>query len=309
MGDKLPATMKSEFFIAMWVFLLISATVIAQPRDQGVPAPSTGLQFEYAYQLSVSGDDARDKKQYPAALVLYEEASKEYKRLIANFPDWQPGISRFRNDYCKQERNIILDKTGLTVSNAIASVASDFMDKRLPATRPISGSGARLSESRMPKLKSDARQLIKAGKSEQARGLLMGALKIAPDDESLRLMISVAQCQEGQFKDAVYILEGLISESPSLANAHLVLGTAYLGLGDMRSARSSIERAIEINPLSQEGHYNLSRMMLADKKPDLESAEHHYRQSLKLGAEPDLDLEAILLNPSGQTPAPRASKR
>ena len=290
------------------MLMLAGIAATAQQLTDEAPAPPTGLQFEYAHQLSLSADDARNKQQYPAALVLYQEAIKEYDRLINLFPDWQPGMSRFRSAYCRQERNIILDRTGLTVSNAMASVTDDLMDRPSPAQGTVPG-GSQAAQSRMPRLKSDARRLIKEGKSEQARDLLLGALKIAPDDETLRLMIATAQCQHGHFEDAVYILEGLIIESPSNANAHLVLGTAYFALGETKTARRSIERSVELNPQSREGHYNLARMLVIAEVPEWESAESHYQEALKLGAHPDHELEARLLEISRQAPAPDASKR
>ncbi len=271
------------------VCLALTLTAVAEDMERTEETQPTGLQFEYAYQLALSADDARDKQQFPAAIVLYEEAIREYVRLTTDYPDWQPGISRFRQDYCRQERNIILERTGITMSNAMLSVASD-VNIKLP-----SGLTSSRPQARMPKLKADASELLKEGKSDEARELLLRALRISPDDQTLRQLIATAQCQQGHFDDAVYILEDLVVEAPSSANTHLLLGAAYLGLGDMESARSSLERAIEIDPNTREGHYNLARMMVIGDTPDLITAEKHYRWALELGAKPDVELEALLL--------------
>ena len=119
-------------------------------------------------------------------------------------------------------------------------------------------------------------------------------------------------CQSGGFPDGIqglpgFFHHGIASQSAQRllgrfqrersVEAHLVLGTAYLGLADMARARKTMEQALTLDPKVAEVHYNLARILLAADPPDTTASRRHYQQALELGGKPDADLEAILGGP------------
>jgi tetratricopeptide (TPR) repeat protein len=253
-------------------------------------------EIEYAHYLLKSADQSRDAKKYVQAAIFYEEAAEEYTRLADKHPTWGKNSSTSRAAYCRRELVLITGDRALPLTNVSAPVV------------PVSGNSIEIAELRTTQglvtegERTNAIELIKQGKSEEARKLLIDAIKRQPDDIELRMLIATAQCQQGQFVDAVMVLEQLVQELPSNAKAFLMLGTAYFGMGDFRAARRGIERAIDINPGSHEAHYNLARLLITINAEDQSLAQHHYQQAVHLGADVDEDLEALIGIQSSREP-------
>jgi len=257
-------------------------------RAETSVAKPTAEETEYAHYLLKSADQSRDAKQYEQATLFYEEAAKEFTRLADEHPNWEHDTSVSQAAYCRRELALVSAENALPV---------DYL--HAPATaHPVASAG--IGDGRVGKRvvseeeRKEAVELIKQGKSEEARKMLIDAIKRQPDDIELRMLIATAQCQQGQFVDAVLILEQLVQELPSNAKAFLMLSTAYFGMGDFPAAKRSIERAIALNPGSREAHYNLAQLLLAINAEDQSLAQQHYQQAVDLGADVDEDLEAVL---------------
>jgi len=105
---------------------------------------------------------------------------------------------------------------------------------------------------------------------------------------------SIALCRSGQFERAIDTLEPYLEQHPRDAVAHLLMGTAKLGLGELEESKGHLAEALAADPNLAEAHYNLSQLLVRTTEPDFESASIHYRSAIEGGVERDLNLEAVL---------------
>jgi tetratricopeptide (TPR) repeat protein len=105
---------------------------------------------------------------------------------------------------------------------------------------------------------------------------------------------SIAFCRVGRYDDAEKAMQALIEEYPNCSAAYLVWGTACVGKGNLDMATTLIKRAIALEPKSKAAHYDLCQLLIRADEPDFDAARMHYQQAIRLGAEPDGDLKAVL---------------
>ncbi|MDI6775583.1 MAG: tetratricopeptide repeat protein [Verrucomicrobiota bacterium] len=241
--------------------------------------------FKTAYGFLLKADEARGKDQWAEAARFYKDALSAYRKLAEEFPEWQPGIGRFRISYCENQAREMLKKTGGPLpANEPAPGDSD------PAGF-ASATGARPT---VADIAATARAFLQDGKGQEARNILLDGLRLDQDDRAIRLLIAAAQCQSGNFADATHILDTLIEEQPDDTYAHVILGVACLGLGRPDDARRELDLALKHNPRISQAHYNLAQALLLLSPPDPDSAREHYRKSVELGAPEDKTLEERL---------------
>jgi len=248
-----------------------------------VEEPTTaGERFNIAYQTLIKADEFRDKADWSKAAALYQDALQTYQSLGRKYPDWQPGVVRFRISYC---------------TNQIAAIVRRFEEgQQAPA---LSSAAAEVAAATEPLLNSDdiastGRSLLLKGDPENARVALLQALQRDPDNERVRTLLAVAQCQAGKYDDAALIAEQLVVDSPSNSMAHVMLSTARMGLGQIAEAKAAIRRAIELDPRSAAAHFNLAQILMMQDPPDVASAGKAYQAALQLGATPDPAMEKKL---------------
>ncbi len=135
---------------------------------------------------------------------------------------------------------------------------------------------------------------LRGGAPERAEKLLSDGLTQAPHRHDLRLLLAMARCQTHDYEDAAELAKHVLRNDAGNAKAHVVLGTAYLGMGDIDLAKDQMNFAIEMNPDQGAAHYNLAHLWTAIDPPDLAAARRHYTRSIELGAAQDPELERLL---------------
>lgn len=143
-------------------------------------------------------------------------------------------------------------------------------------------------------VKAESRRLLKENRTLEAIGLLQEAADLIPADTGILLMLGKAQCRIGKFADSVLTLAPFDVRNPTQADAMLIIGTAYMGMGEIGAARVAMEKALKINPNSAEAHYNMAQILLSLLPPDADGAQQHYLRALELGLGPDPDFENTL---------------
>jgi Flp pilus assembly protein TadD len=293
--------------------------MLAQDTGANPEAPAgrpAGLQFRDAHAGLVAADAARDRADYAAAVQLYRESAAEYARLSAKYPDWEPGMTRFRRSYCEnqlQAAEMRLERVRAE-GNAAPPAAGPEPVGDEPAAEegpgaaaganPVGdepaageGPGASIAEDRAEVLKQlgdTAADLIRRGKTMEARELLIRGIELNPDHLVTRMLLGIIHSMEGQHDQAVYILRGVAEECPWNARAKILLAAAYFGVGRILSAETELRKALELDSLLPEAHYNLALVLLAMDPPDRETATKSYTRSLELGAPPDPAMEKDL---------------
>ena len=279
------------------------------PREEKVPA---SVQFNDAFALLMQADDANDRNAPSAALRLYREALAAYASLANRYPDWQAVITRHRIAHCRNQIEVLNRRTNPGAGRVPA--APDAQPPAADAAPPLAGASplsarapppavlqpapARLSPEKLGALRSfqeAARRALRGGDVENARNLLAKAVNLDPDDRTTRLLIGLAQCRAGEYESAIHLLEQLVSEDPRDAEACVLLGTTYFGMGRFQDAEETLQQALRLNPRLSQAHYNIAQIRLSSQPPDLKTAGQHYQKALDLGAEPDEQMNFLLI--------------
>jgi tetratricopeptide (TPR) repeat protein len=286
----------------------ISAVCQAQGLPPNAPA---GQRFDFAYHVLRSADAAREQGDLRGAVILYEEAHREYEQLLNEFPNWDPAVTRFRADYCRDEQATLKrELERATPPQPVPPPSTNApppppppAPAALPAPVPIIVPTTNTPPSANA-LRQLAREHLHQGRASDARAALLDALRLEPDDYDSRLMIGAAQCILGQYLDALFVLEPLAQEFPSNTAVQVALSTAHLGLSQPETARDDLTRALEIEPDSSTAHYNMARVLLLLNRDDTTAAAEHYQRALQLGAEADPALDAQWPPAQTNSPAP-----
>lgn len=245
---------------------------------QDIPAE---VQLQQAHALLEQGDKQRDAGDANQAISLYSEAQSTYRTLAHKYPNWQTSVVRFRTVYCNDQIEAMLKK----LSDGTREKTSQSSPAQITSTG---------NSNEVESALASAKKLLKEGKHVEARVFLLRAINIAPDNNSIRLLLSIAQCEAGKYNDAAYILEELIAEDDSNTKAHTLLGAACLALGDITKAKSETLRALQLDPDMKEANFNMAQILAVSNDPDKASAVKYYKKALTLGAIRNASLELQL---------------
>lgn len=250
--------------------LSLGLAVFAVAQDTSRPA---GLQFHNAHEVVCRADAAREGGNDATAIELYQEAMAEYARLSSSFPDWQPGVTRFRIQYCREQLSTLLRR-----------VTRPIPGRPGWSAQPVPRAGA---ETRVSSRINEAAAMLAHGQTAEAKKTLMTALRADPDNRRVRLFLALARCQESAYQDAVYVLEPLVHEEPDDVYSRMALAAAFAGIGEIDNAIRELNYTLSLRPALAEAHYNMAHLLLALDPPSEKGAAHHYKQSVELGGLPD----------------------
>ena len=277
---------------------LVAAALSAAVCRAGDPPPpvDAGPDYRQAHGLLMAADEERDAGRMEEAAIIYEAALKLYRPLADRAPTNQTEIVRFQTTYCENQLQAAKTAAGRVIWSPMANAVQGGGISE-PANATVMGPAATAANVGGPQdlhaMLSQARRLIEQGKNEAARSILLDALWIAPDQEDVRLLLGVTQCQAGRYKDAVLVLEQLAADHPTNAFTHVALGAAYFGAGRTLDAEDATRDALALDAALHEAHCNLAKILLAGAPPDIEQARTHYLKSLELGGERDPKLDAL----------------
>jgi len=125
-----------------------------------------------------------------------------------------------------------------------------------------------------------ARELVLAGKTEEAIVLYEELVKADPRDASLRMNLSIAQFKAGRYRGAIAHAEEALRLRPAMITANLFLGASYLELGDAANAAGPLERFVQAQPKDRNARLMLARATLALERYD--DAVTHYQAAADL---------------------------
>lgn len=253
------------------------AQTTEQQSDQHKTVPQ---QFDIACALRAGADKARTENDFVSAIELYDKAIKEYSKLQNKYPDWQPAVIKFSKNHCTYHLKELLKQ-------------ADKGEIKLDTSRPDKHKKPTKQEKASSLIK--AKQLLMQNKNKKARDVLIKALMDDPDNRRIRLMIGIVQCRLKQYHDAIFLLETLIDEFPSDANARVILATAYFGLDRDQDAIIQLNKALKINPFHKEANFNMAKILLKTTPDDAESIAKYYIKAVELGADRDAKLNAAIL--------------
>ena len=83
------------------------------------------------------------------------------------------------------------------------------------------------------------RELMAAGKTEEALTVYEELVHASPDDPSLRINLAIVQFKAGRYRQVVENCERVLRAQPDLWTANLFLGAGYVELGEPARAHRS----------------------------------------------------------------------
>lgn len=112
-------------------------------------------------------------------------------------------------------------------------------------------------------------------------------LKIAPDDFDAKYQIAAGQMEQGEWKEAVETLKGLMRKFPKNVEVLNLLGWALLNSGQIDSGFQIWRESLKLDPNNGEAKNNIMRAHLELGKKCREQGQHnsalkHFKSLLKL---------------------------
>jgi tetratricopeptide (TPR) repeat protein len=116
---------------------------------------------------------------------------------------------------------------------------------------------------------------------EKALKELMTAIYLKPEDDSIKINLSIFYQRQKEYKKSEEILRYLLSKSPQGANLYFRLGLLYKDAGRYKDAISELKKAMElapniINPYEEIGNIYLSKFK------DIEKAKYYYSKGIEM---------------------------
>jgi tetratricopeptide (TPR) repeat protein len=167
------------------------------------------------------------------------------------------------------------------------------IDQLGPLLQPPLSPGPLLERLELPMLLVQA--LVDDNRWPELAALLPALVQLAPQDGRLVFLQARCALQAGHDLEALPLLQRSLQLAPSMAGAELALGQLLIRLNDWDGAIASLERAVALQPESQEAVPSLEqarrqqlwlRGEAALAKADWRSAEHHFRALLEFGDQP-----------------------
>ncbi len=138
---------------------------------------------------------------------------------------------------------------------------------------------------RAQRLSNRGAEHLRQGDAHNALSVLQRAHALIPDDVPTAINLGGAYILRKQFARAIPILERALEQEPENEMIWINLGAAYLGnpvLADdeqQRQAIAAFERAIEIDPVAPNVHYNLA--LIHRDRGEIEQAMTRFQHAVQ----------------------------
>ncbi|MDD5482164.1 MAG: tetratricopeptide repeat protein [Kiritimatiellae bacterium] len=140
---------------------------------------------------------------------------------------------------------------------------------------------------RLPALAGAGRCFLRLGMIDEARDLLFQWCVVPSPDSGVNLLLALILCHDRQFERAIQLAGIALNDDNANIAAHIILGAALAGAGQISAAIAEMQKALELDPRLPETHYNLACLILKSGGGEKTAAGEYYRNALKFGAAPD----------------------
>jgi tetratricopeptide (TPR) repeat protein len=120
----------------------------------------------------------------------------------------------------------------------------------------------------------------------------MTAISLKPEDDNIKINLSIFYQRQKEYKKAEEILKYLISKNPREARLYYRLGLLFKEMGHFEDAISELIRVTElapdiITPYEELGNIYISRMK------DIEKGKYYYRKGMESAPKAKLKVEDL----------------
>ena len=127
---------------------------------------------------------------------------------------------------------------------------------------------------------TEAVDLIKAGKSEQAIPILKEFLEKTPENAAVQFTLGKAYINTKQFDLAIVPLQKALALKPDQQGAHFYLGVAYSQMGQDAEALKEFEAEIPLSPNQDSAYSNAAAIY--EKQGNLDKALEYYKKAAEI---------------------------
>lgn len=180
-----------------------------------------------------------------------------------------------RSDYAQTLDLYVLHTLGL--------ISTDEMQRQLSAKLETADNAA----SQALRHRAVARLLREKGLLENAERELNAALKLAPDDVSIRLDLASLYLADDRSEEAERVVSKVLVDNPDHRRARLLHGIVLFRAGKLDEAEPLFQELLVLNPDPARTHYYLGRIY--EQTGEKDKAIQHYREALVrfMSDEPD----------------------
>lgn len=262
------------------------------------------LERKLAKMGDVEQSAQSEKVQREATEQLLEKIDKENKGLVAEKKTLEQRVERLEATLITAKDS---DKTMPSAKNdtnaaPLSAEIKPVVDGPV-ATGPVAavGSETQVSDERIAEdiktsdaVAAECSRLIRGGQNDKALELVLYGLAKSQNNPQLLLMLGTLYVNAGRYKEAIDLMRPLVNGEQGTAKARVVLGAALFGHGNIDEARMELEMALGLDPDLSEAHYNFAQLLLNAKPSNPVRAGEHYKEALRLGAEPDAALDVAI---------------
>jgi Flp pilus assembly protein TadD len=142
---------------------------------------------------------------------------------------------------------------------------------------------------------------FRLGEVDRSEEHLKKAVRLDPTAQQAWLTLGIIDYQKDELDAGLAALSQAVYLDPRDPKAHLYLGILIRKRGWLAAAEDEMREAIGLDEKYAEAHFNLAVLYLERQPPAIELARRHYYRALKLGAEPDAELDRVLKKPDAGT--------
>lgn len=255
--------------------VLLLALLPAQPLLAQSPADTETFDrtFTRALEMQKAGDYVGAIETYKAALTIDPKRVDALSNLGAAYVH----IGQFEDAIAQYNTALAIDPGNATVRMNLA-LAYYKSARPNEAVEPLKAVVAAAPETKNAYLIL-ADCYLQIGRPQDAVALLEPREAMFEDDLGFAYVLGTALLQTNdESKGQVYI--GRIFKAGDSAEAHLLMGVAYLNEFDYPSAKTELERALQLNPRLRTANSAHGRALLA--LGDQPGAERAFRQELSV---------------------------
>ncbi len=107
-----------------------------------------------------------------------------------------------------------------------------------------------------------ARELVIAGKPEEAIPIYQELVRALPNNPELLMNLCIAEFKARRYKEAIEQAEAALSLQPDLASANLFLGASYVELAENAAAIRPLNKVLAVQPNERNARLMLARALL-----------------------------------------------
>ncbi|HET7218452.1 MAG TPA: tetratricopeptide repeat protein [Vicinamibacterales bacterium] len=266
--------------------LLIVPLVVSLVAANSAAAQKSAQDFERllarAIELHNAGDVLGAIDSYTAALEILPDRADARSNLGAAYVR----LGQYDDAIKQYELALKSDpaSTAIRLNLALAYYKSARPNQAIPQLKRVVSSDPEAKGAYL--LLADC--YLQTGQAKEAASLLRPREQMFGNDLSFAYLLGTALVQMDETVEGQKYVDRVFGAGES-AEAHLLMGTAFLARQDYPAARTELERAVKLNPKLPTAHSLYGRALFA--LGDQEAAERAFRKELELNVN---DFEANL---------------